>query len=95
MERHFYTLVNYQQDNWPGKLAIAKFTANNNKSNFTKLFLFFATKGFYLYMSFDKVEPSNASSCKQIFNTKTLGISGNMQTTLEFVQKALVAAQKS
>ena len=32
IKRHLYTFINYQQDDWPGKLAMAKFAANNNKS---------------------------------------------------------------
>ena len=74
---------------------MAEFAANNNKSDSTKLTRFFATKGFHSRMSFDKVELSNASTRKQIFNQKALDIFGNMQTTWEFVQKILAVAQKS
>ena len=89
MERHLRTFVNYQQDDWPGKLAMAEFAANNNESASTKLSSFFATKGLHLRMSFDKVELSDASTRERILNQKALDISGNMQTTWEFVQKAL------
>ena len=78
MERHLRTFVNYQQDDWPGKLAMAEFAANNNESASTKLSPFFATKGLHPHMSFDKVELSHASTCKRIFNQKALDISGNM-----------------
>ena len=46
---------------------MAKFATNNNKSLSTKLFLFFTTNGFYPRMSFDIVDLSNTSTCKQIF----------------------------
>ena len=85
MEKHLCIFVNYPQNNWLRKLAIAKITANNNKSASTKLFLFFATKNFHLYISFGKVKLFNISTCKQIFNQKALDISGNMQITLKFV----------
>ena len=85
MERHLCTFVNYQQDDWPEKLAMAKFAANNNESASTKLSPFFATKGLHPCMSFDKVELSDASTRKRILNQKALDISGNMQTTWEFV----------
>ena len=75
MERHLCTFVNYQQDDWLGKLTMAKFAANNNESVFTKLSLFFATKGLHPRMSFDRVELLDTSTCKQIFNQKALQIS--------------------
>ena len=68
LEKYLCTFVNYQQDDWQGKLAIAKFAANNNESTSNKLSLFFATKGLHLRVSFDKVELSNASTRKRIFN---------------------------
>ena len=74
---------------------MAEFAANNNKSNSTKLSPFFATKSLHPRISFDKVELFDASTCEQIFNQKALDISGNMQTTWEFVRKALAAAQES
>ena len=74
---------------------MAGFAANNNKSASTKLSLFFATKSLHPHISFHKIEVSDTSTFKRIFNQKALDISGNMQTTWEFVQKALVRAQKS
>ena len=47
MERYLRTFVNYQQDDWSEKLAMAKFAANNNQSASTKLSPFFATKDFH------------------------------------------------
>ena len=85
MEKHFRTFVNYQQDDWPEKLAMAEFAANNNESASTKLSPFFVTKGLHPRMSFDKVELSDASTCKRILNQKALDISGNMQTTWKFI----------
>ena len=85
MERHLRIFVNYQQDDWPGKLAMAEFAANNNESASTKLSPFFATKGLHPHMSFDKVELSDTSTRERILNQKALDISGNMQTTWEFV----------
>ena len=41
------------------------------------------------------MELSNASTYKRILNQKTLDIFGNMQTSSEFVRKALAAAQES
>ena len=95
MEKYFCTFLNYQQDDQLGKLAMAEFAANNNESASTKLSPFFATKGLHPRMSFDKVELSDASTRERILNQKALDISGNMQTTWEFVRKALAAAQKS
>ena len=46
-------------------------------------------------MSFDKVEFSNSSTRKRIFNQKALDIFENMQTTWEFIWKALAIAKKS
>ena len=85
IKKHLCIFVNYQQDDWPGKLAMAEFAANNNESASTKLSSFFATKGLHLRMSFDKVELSDASTRERILNQKALDISGNMQTTWEFV----------
>ena len=75
IKRHLRTFVNYQQDDWLRKLAMLKFAANNNESTSTKLSPFFATKGFYPRISFNKVELSNASTCKRIFNQNALDIS--------------------
>ena len=95
MERHLCTFVNYQQDDWSEKLAMAEFTANNNKSASTKLSPFFATKGLHPHMSFDIVELSDASTCKRILKQNALDISGNMQTIWVFARKALAVTQKS
>lgn len=46
-------------------------------------------------MSFDNVKLDNDSTCMQIFKKKDLYISGNMQTTWEFWQNALVIIEKS
>ena len=85
MKIHLCTFVNYQQDDWPGKLVMTKFAANNNKSASTKQSPFFATKGLHPLMSFDKVDLSDASNCKRIFNQEAFNISGNMQTIWKFV----------
>ena len=85
MEKHLCTFVNYQQNDWPGKLAMAEFAANNNESASIKLSPFFATKGLHLRISFDIVELSDISTCKQIFNQKPLNIFRNMQTTWKFI----------
>ena len=47
---------------------MVKFAANNNKSAFTKLSPFFATKSLHPYMNFHIVQLSNAGTCKQNFN---------------------------
>ena len=95
MERHLRTFVNYQQDDWSDKLAMAEFAANNNESASTKLSPFFATKGLHPRMSFDIVELSDTSTRERILKQKALDISGNMEATWEFARKALVAAQDS
>ena len=95
MERHLCTFVNYQQDDLSKKLAMAEFAANNNKSAFTKLSPFFATKGLHPHMSFDIVDFSNASTCERIFKQKALDISRNMEITWEFIRKAMALAQES
>lgn len=43
------------------------FVAYNNKSTSGKLFLIFAAEYLYLCISFDIVDFSNISTCKQIF----------------------------
>ena len=73
--------VNYQQDDWSEKLAMAKFAANNNKSASTTLSPFFATKGLHPHMSFDIIDLSNTSTCERIFKQKALDISRNIKTT--------------
>lgn len=42
IKRHLCIFVNYQQNNWSEKFAIAKFVAKYNESAFTKLSPFFA-----------------------------------------------------
>ncbi len=84
MERYLHTFVNYQQDDWSEKLIIAEFAANNNISASTKLSLLFTTKNLHPRIRFDIVELSNTSTCKWIFQQKTLHISENMQSTWEF-----------
>ena len=64
MERYLCIFVNYQQDDWSGKLAMAEFAANNNESASTKLSFFFATQGLHPCMSFDRVKLSDTSTCK-------------------------------
>ena len=91
IERHLCIFVNYHQYDWPEKLVMAEFAANNNELASTNLFSFFATKSLHPRISFDKVELFNISTRKRIFNQKALEISGNMQTTWEFIQKALAA----
>ena len=81
MERHLRTFVNYQQDDWSEKLAMAKFAANNNQSASTKLSPFFATKSFHPRMSFDIVDLSDTSTRERILKQKALDISGKMETT--------------
>ena len=81
MERHLRTFVNYQQDDWSEKLAMAEFAANNNQSASTKLSPFFATKGFHPRMSFDIVDLSDTSTRERILKQKALDISKKMETT--------------
>ena len=95
MERHFCTFVNNQQDDLSEKLAMAEFAAINNVSASTKLSLFFATKSLHPHMSFDIVELSNTNTHKCILQQKALDIFENMQTTWEFVWKALVVVPES
>lgn len=44
IKSYFCFFVNYEQDNWIEKLAIAQFSANKNNLAFIKLSLFFAIK---------------------------------------------------
>ena len=74
---------------------MTEFVTNNNELDSTKLSLFFATKDFYLRMSFNIVDLSDISTHERIFKQKALDISRKMETTWEFAQKALAAAQKS
>lgn len=68
IEKYFYSFVTYWEDDKSRKIAMAKFSANNNKLRSIKIFLFFAIKGLHLYISFNKVEFSDADTCKQIPN---------------------------
>ena len=95
MEKYLRTFVNYQQDDWSEKLAIAEFATNNNESASTKLSPFFATKGLHPRISFDIVDLSNAGTYERILKQRPLNISRNMETTWEFIQKAMVVVQKS
>lgn len=49
---------------------MTKFASNKNESVSTKLFLFFATKILYSYISFEKEKLFNTSIYKWIFNQK-------------------------
>lgn len=66
IKKHFCNSVNCQQNNRLEELTIIKFTANNNKSVFTKLFLFFAIRTLYLSISFNIVKLSNIKTSEQI-----------------------------
>ncbi len=57
---------------------MAKFAANNNKSDSTKLSLFFVTKDLHLRISFDIVELFDTNTCERIFKQKALDISRNI-----------------
>ena len=57
---------------------MAEFAANNNNSASTKLFLFFASKGLHLCMSFDVVDFSDTTTCEQINKKKAIDISESM-----------------
>lgn len=74
---------------------MAEFAVNNNKSASIKLSPFFVTKNFYPRMSFNIIDFSNTSTCKQILKQKALNIFGKIKTTKKFVWKALAAIQKS
>ncbi len=80
MERHLCTFVYYQQDDWVDKLPIAEFATNNNVSLSTKLFLFFTSRGLHLCMSFDIIDLSDTTTCKQINNKKAINIFETMQS---------------
>ncbi len=95
MEKHLCTFVNYQQDDWSAKLAMAKFAANNNELASIKLFPFFASKDLHSCINFDIVDLSNANTCKRIHKQKALDIFGNMEITWKVSQKAIASAQES
>lgn len=63
----FWTFVNYEQDNWSEKLAMAKIITINNISVSTKPLSFFALKRLYLSIKFNIVKLFNTSIYKQIF----------------------------
>ena len=80
MERHLRTFVNYQQDDWSDKLPMAKFAANNNDSNSTRLSPFFASRGLHLRMSFDVVDLSDTTTRGRINKKKAIDISESIQS---------------
>ena len=53
---------------------MAKFVINNNDFLLTRLFLFFASRDLHSYMSFDVVNFSDNTTCKQINKKKTIDI---------------------
>lgn len=57
---------------------MVKFTANNNSSVFTKLFLFFVLRGLYLYISFDIIDLLDTRTQEWINKIKTIDISKSM-----------------
>lgn len=64
---------------------MAKFVANNNKSAFIKLFLFFTFQDLYFYISFDIIDFSNANICKRINKQKVLDPCKNIEIIWKFV----------
>lgn len=84
MDRHFCTFVNNQQDDWLDKLFIAEFIANNNNFAFIKLSSFFALRGLYLCISFDVIDFSNITICKEINMKKVIEISKAMQSLWKY-----------
>lgn len=67
IEKYLHIFVNYQLNNWLEILVMVEFVANNNKSAFFKLSIFFGTKNLHFRISFDIVKFSNISTCEQIF----------------------------
>lgn len=61
MEQYIGAYVNYFEDNWLDWLSLTKFVGTNNKSETTKITLFFLYKGFYPQMSLKTAKslPSN------------------------------------
>jgi hypothetical protein len=53
LEQYLWVYCNYQQDNWKQLLPIAEFCYNNTKSETTKVMLFYANYGYYLYFGPD------------------------------------------
>lgn len=80
IETHLYIFVNYQQDDWPDKLPIAEFAANNNNSASKRLSLFFFSKKFNPRISFNVVDISDIKTQKYINKKKAINISKTMQT---------------
>lgn len=78
MERYFCTFVNYQY-NELDKLLIAEILANNKDSASIKLSLFFASRGLHPHISFNVVDFSDITNCKQINKKKTINISKIIQ----------------
>ena len=74
---------------------MAEFAANNNELASIKLSPFFASRGFYLQMSFNIVELSDIIILKQINRQKALDISKAIQTTWKFERESLTKAQIS
>ena len=70
MEKHLRTFVNYQPDDGVDKLPIAECATNNNDSLSIRLSPFFASKNFHLRMSFDVIDLSDITTCKQINKKK-------------------------
>lgn len=54
---------------------MTEFAVNNNKSIFTRLLFFFALKNLYPHISFDLVNLSDFTICKQINKKKAINIS--------------------
>ena len=80
MESHLCTFVNYHQDDWPNKLPIAEFVANNNNSVSSKLSPFFASKYLYLRISFDVINFLDNTTYERINKKKAINISESMQS---------------
>lgn len=73
IERYICIFVNNQQ-------SMAEFAANNNDSISTKLSLFFTFKDLYLYMSFNIIDFSDTTTCKQINKRKTINVWEDIQS---------------
>ena len=78
MEKHLRTFVNYQQDDWSGKLSMTEFTAINNNSVSTRLSPFFTSRGLHPHMSFNAVDFSDTTTRKRINKKKAIDISESM-----------------
>ena len=51
LEQYLQIFCNYQQDNWYTLLLLVEFTYNNTPSATTGISLFFANKGYHLYLT--------------------------------------------